>query len=85
MTTNGATELEVVVDHNMAAPPTSSTTTTTSATNDHHHEGEAEEALELRWSDITIKHGKKKLLYGVSGKVKGRFLAIMGSSGSGKV
>eukprot|EP01113_Clastostelium_recurvatum_P040178 TRINITY_DN6221_c1_g2_i1.p1 TRINITY_DN6221_c1_g2~~TRINITY_DN6221_c1_g2_i1.p1 ORF type:complete len:672 (-),score=98.76 TRINITY_DN6221_c1_g2_i1:16-2031(-) len=42
------------------------------------------DALELEWSDITIKSGDKKLLFGVSGRVKGRFLAIMGGSGSGK-
>lgn len=42
-------------------------------------------ALELEWSDITIAIKDRKLLHGVSGKVKGRFLAIMGGSGSGKV
>jgi ABC-type transport system involved in cytochrome bd biosynthesis fused ATPase/permease subunit len=43
------------------------------------------EALEVEWSKVSLKHGKKQLLFGVSGKVKGKFLAIMGGSGSGKV
>jgi len=45
------------------------------------------EALELAWNKVSISYGskkKKKLLFGVSGKVKGKFLAIMGGSGSGK-
>jgi ABC-type multidrug transport system ATPase subunit/ABC-type transport system involved in multi-copper enzyme maturation permease subunit len=44
----------------------------------------SELALEVKWSDITIKFGEKKLLHGVSGSVHGKFLAIMGGSGSGK-
>eukprot|EP01113_Clastostelium_recurvatum_P040181 TRINITY_DN6221_c1_g3_i1.p1 TRINITY_DN6221_c1_g3~~TRINITY_DN6221_c1_g3_i1.p1 ORF type:complete len:685 (-),score=161.23 TRINITY_DN6221_c1_g3_i1:74-2128(-) len=46
----------------------------------------SDNALELEWNDITIKSkgGNKKLLNSVSGRVKGRFLAIMGGSGSGK-
>lgn len=42
------------------------------------------EALEVEWNKVSLSHGKKKLLFGVSGKVKGKFLAIMGGSGSGK-
>jgi ATP-binding cassette subfamily G (WHITE) protein 2 len=45
---------------------------------------ESDNALEITWNDITIKAGEKKLLNQVSGRVKGRFLAIMGGSGSGK-
>lgn len=41
-------------------------------------------ALEVKWSDITINFGDRKLLHGVSGSVQGKFLAIMGGSGSGK-
>lgn len=42
-------------------------------------------ALEVAWDSLTIKHGDKDILKSVSGNVKGRFLAIMGGSGSGKV
>lgn len=80
MAGNGAaTELEVVVEKN--TPPQSNNNNTTSTAQ---RQKTIDEALELQWSDITIKHGDKKLLYGVSGRVKGRFLAIMGGSGSGK-
>lgn len=41
-------------------------------------------ALEVKWSDIHINFGDRKLLHGVSGSVQGKFLAIMGGSGSGK-
>jgi ATP-binding cassette subfamily G (WHITE) protein 2 len=44
----------------------------------------SEQALEVKWSDITINFGDKKLLNRVSGSVHGKFLAIMGGSGSGK-
>jgi ATP-binding cassette subfamily G (WHITE) protein 2 len=44
----------------------------------------AHSALEVKWSDISIKFGDRKLLHGVSGSVHGKFLAIMGGSGSGK-
>lgn len=43
------------------------------------------DALEVEWNKVSLSHGNKKLLFGVSGKVKGKFLAIMGGSGSGKV
>ena len=43
------------------------------------------DALEVEWNKVSLSHGKKQLLFGVSGKVKGKFLAIMGGSGSGKV
>lgn len=45
----------------------------------------SDDALELEWDRVHVSHGNKKLLFGVSGKVKGKFLAIMGGSGSGKV
>jgi ATP-binding cassette subfamily G (WHITE) protein 2 len=44
----------------------------------------SEQALEVKWSDITINFGDRKLLNKVSGSVHGKFLAIMGGSGSGK-
>lgn len=44
----------------------------------------SEVALEVKWNDITLKLGDKKLLHGVSGSVHGKFCAIMGGSGSGK-
>jgi len=45
----------------------------------------SEVALEVKWSDITINFGERRLLHRVSGSVHGKFLAIMGGSGSGKV
>eukprot|EP01111_Echinosteliopsis_oligospora_P006031 TRINITY_DN1997_c0_g2_i1.p1 TRINITY_DN1997_c0_g2~~TRINITY_DN1997_c0_g2_i1.p1 ORF type:complete len:623 (+),score=155.49 TRINITY_DN1997_c0_g2_i1:63-1931(+) len=57
-------------------PPSSSSTQET--------DPEGDEALELAWNNVSVRHGKKKLLFGVSGRVKGKFLAIMGGSGSGK-
>lgn len=77
--THHATELDQVVVHS----PASSASGTDGVPPAAHRE--LDNALELAWSDITIRHGDRKLLYGVSGKVKGRFLAIMGGSGSGKV
>lgn len=41
-------------------------------------------ALEVKWSDVSINFGDRKLLHRVSGSVHGKFLAIMGGSGSGK-
>ncbi len=42
---------------------------------------------ELSWKDlkVTTPDGKKVLLHDACGAVKGRFLAVMGPSGSGKV
>jgi hypothetical protein len=41
-------------------------------------------AIELAWSNITITtlDGSKTLLQGATGKIKSRFLAIMGPSGT---
>jgi ABC-type multidrug transport system fused ATPase/permease subunit len=50
-----------------------------------HAPGASSEALELEWNKVSLTHGNKQLLFGVSGKVKGKFLAIIGGSGSGKV
>lgn len=44
----------------------------------------SEVALEVKWTDLTVKFGDKKLLHGISGSVQGKFMAIMGGSGSGK-
>jgi len=41
-------------------------------------------AMEVKWNDVTINFGDRKLLNRVSGSVHGKFLAIMGGSGSGK-
>jgi len=49
-----------------------------------HKQNPEHAALEVKWSDISIKFGDRKLLHGVSGSVQGKFLAIMGGSGSGK-
>ena len=45
------------------------------------------DAAELTWKDlkVTSPDGKTVLLYETCGRVKGRFLAIMGPSGAGKV
>jgi ABC-type uncharacterized transport system fused permease/ATPase subunit len=45
------------------------------------------DAAELSWKDlkVTSPDGKKVLLSEACGRVKGRFLAIMGPSGAGKV
>jgi hypothetical protein len=45
------------------------------------------DAAELSWRDlkVTSPDGKKVLLSEACGRVKGRFLAIMGPSGAGKV
>jgi ABC-type transport system involved in cytochrome bd biosynthesis fused ATPase/permease subunit len=45
------------------------------------------DAAELSWKDlkVTSPDGKTVLLYETCGRVKGRFLAIMGPSGAGKV
>jgi ABC-type transport system involved in cytochrome bd biosynthesis fused ATPase/permease subunit len=45
------------------------------------------DAAELSWKDIqvTLPDGKKVLLSEACGRVKGRFLAIVGPSGAGKV
>lgn len=46
---------------------------------------QSNDALELEWNKVSLSHGNKNILFGVSGRVKGKFLAIMGGSGSGKV
>lgn len=51
---------------------------------DTHSSSSVDDALELEWNKVAVSHGNKQLLFGVSGKVKGKFLAIMGGSGSGK-
>jgi ABC-type protease/lipase transport system fused ATPase/permease subunit len=54
---------------------------------DNDDEFTGDSAAELSWKDlqVTSPDGKKVLLHEACGRVKGRFLAIMGPSGAGKV
>jgi len=85
-------EDEFIVEQMDSLPPTTSQNSSRAVSRESSVSGfgkvasrqNSELALEVKWSDITIKFGDRKLLHRVSGSVHGKFLAIMGGSGSGK-